>query len=223
MEYETNDYRYDSDNSDDLNDNWIKDFEEEDTPYIDFYKEEVDNIKIYVIYVNKKNKIFHIKKDNLIVEDKTIPKETLIKMIKHFLYYNKTKYNPLSILKYNIDLEPDNVIKYIDSCNNLNDKKIAPGEILEKDPNKNFNFLNEIKSIKDIYWEDTISMFKNLNALYFIFYEKVPTKKMNLTKKIKINHKKNKKFTRRARITMDSDSDPETEPDTEHDTNLMLT
>ena len=37
-------------------------------------------------------------------------------MIKHFLYYNKTKYNPLSILKYNIDLEPDNVIKYIDSC-----------------------------------------------------------------------------------------------------------
>ena len=85
MEYETNNYVYDSDNSDDLNDNWIKDFEEEDTPYIDFYKEEVDNIKIYVIYVNKKNKIFHIKKDNLIVEDKTIPKETLIKMIKHFL------------------------------------------------------------------------------------------------------------------------------------------
>ena len=86
MEYETNNYVYDSDNSDDLNDNWIKDFEEEDTPYIDFYKEEVDNIKIYVIYVNKKNKIFHIKKDNLIVEYKTIPKETLIRMIKHFLY-----------------------------------------------------------------------------------------------------------------------------------------
>ena len=132
-------------------------------------------------------------------------------MIKHFLYYNKTKYNPLSILKYNIDLEPDNVIKYIDSCNNFDDKKNAPGEILEKDPNKNFNFLKEIKSIKDIYWEDTISMFKNLNALYFIFYEKVPTKKVNLTKKIKINHKKNKKFTRRARKTMDSDSDSDVE------------
>ena len=132
-------------------------------------------------------------------------------MIKHFLYYNKTKYNPLSILKYNIDLEPDNVIKYIDSCNNLDDKKNAPGEILEKDPNKNFNFLKEIKSIKDIYWEDTISMFKNLNALYFIFYEKVPTKKVNLTKKIKINHKKNKKFTRRARKTTDSDSDSDSD------------
>jgi len=57
MEYETNDYNeYDSDDSDNLNDNWIKDFEEEDTPYIDFYKEEVDNVKIYVIYVNKKVK-----------------------------------------------------------------------------------------------------------------------------------------------------------------------
>lgn len=209
MEYETNDYNeYDSDDSDNLNDNWIKDFEEEDTPYIDFYKEEVDNVKIYVIYVNKKNKIFHVKKDNMIVQDKTISKETLIKMIKHFLYYNKTKYNPLSILKYNIDLEPDNVIKYIDSCNDLNDKKNAPGEILKKDPENNFNFLTEIKSIKDIYWEDTISMFKNLNAMYFIFYEKVPKKKVNLTKKIRINNKKNKKFTRRARISEnDSDSD----------------
>ena len=206
MEYETNDY--DSDDSDNLNDNWIRDFEEEDTPYIDFYKEEVDNVKIYVIYVNKKNKIFHVKKDNMIVQDKTISKETLIKMIKHFLYYNKTKYNPLSILKYNIDLEPDNVIKYIDSCDNLNDKKNAPGEILKKDPENNFNFLTEIKSIKDIYWEDTISMFKNLNAMYFIFYEKVPKKKVNLTKKIRINNKKIKKFTRRARVSEnDSDSD----------------
>lgn len=206
MEYETNDY--DSDDSDNLNDTWIRDFEEEDTPYIDFYKEEVDNVKIYVIYVNKKNKIFHIKKDNMIVQDKTISKETLIKMIKHFLYYNKTKYNPLSILKYNIDLEPDNVIKYIDSCNNLDNKKNAPGEILKKDPENNFNFLTEIKSIKDIYWEDTISMFKNLNAMYFIFYEKVPKKKVNLTKKIRINNKKIKKFTRRARVSEnDSDSD----------------
>lgn len=215
MEYETNDYNeYDSDDSDNLNDNWIKDFEEEDTPYIDFYKEEVDNVKIYVIYVNKKNKIFHIKKDNMIVQDKTISKETLIKMIKHFLYYNKTKYNPLSILKYNIDLEPDNVIKYIDSCNDLNDKKTAPGEILKKDPENNFNFLTEIKSIKDIYWEDTISMFKNLNAMYFIFYEKVPKKKVNLTKKIRINNKKNKKFTRRARVSgNDSDSDSDSDRD----------
>lgn len=215
MEYETNDYNeYDSDDSDNLNDNWIKDFEEEDTPYIDFYKEEVDNVKIYVIYVNKKNKIFHVKKDNMIVQDKTISKETLIKMIKHFLYYNKTKYNPLSILKYNIDLEPDNVIKYIDSCNNLDDKKNAPGEILKKDPENNFNFLTEIKSIKDIYWEDTISMFKNLNAMYFIFYEKVPKKKVNLTKKIRINNKKIKKFTRRARVSEnDSDSDSDSDRD----------
>jgi hypothetical protein len=178
-----------NDSDSDLDDAWIQEFEEQDLPYIDFYKDTVEDIKLCIIYIDKNNKIFHVKHSDFKINNQILPKSSLIFLLKRFMIYNDRKFHPLSILKYNIDLDPSDVTRYIDYNN---EQLTACSETLPE-----FQFLCEINTISDIYWEDTISMYKHLNSLYLIFYEKSPRKKINQTKKIKINHKKNQKYTRR--------------------------
>ena len=47
-----------------LDDTWIKEIEEEEKEYNSFYKETNDTIKIFYTYINKANKIYHIKKES---------------------------------------------------------------------------------------------------------------------------------------------------------------
>ena len=68
----------------------------------------------------------------------------------------------------------------------------------KKSPNKNIYEINKYvqKHIDDIKWEDTITLFQDLNSIIFIYNEKVPT--FNTTKKVRIGKKRRKtkrKFT----------------------------
>jgi len=148
----------------DEDDDWIKKIEEEDNLYNDFYYEKNENVLVYYLYINKKNEIEYIKQNNIILNNSKIYKEKLMVMLRKNSFFNNMKYSLSSILQYNIDLMPEDVLYYL------------------RNP-KDFTFFNR-KSITDIVWKDSISLFQNLNCLYVIYKER--KQKKGNTKKIKI-------------------------------------
>jgi hypothetical protein len=126
---------------------------------------EIKQIKEEKIYMNKPN---------------YLSRDEIIGILKKYSTINKKKYKVLSILKYNIDLEPGE-IKYF-----LSNKKEYTN-----------TFVNVIKNIDSIPWKKTISMFQDLNNLFIIFYENedksnkhANTKKIFLNRNIINSHKK---------------------------------
>ena len=159
---------------------WIKQFETEDEEYKDFYSEPVDSVRLLLLYVSKKNYLFHIKKDTVVLENNCLSKDSLIEILRTYMKHNNKKYRPISILKYNINLEPEEVELYVKDSNNI-------------------NFLSAEKSIDSIHFEDSIALFQNLNSIYIIFHENCKSWH-NKTKKIYIRnirkcqkHKKQRK------------------------------
>ena len=166
----------DMENSDDeeLEDTtWMDLLEKEEQDYKSFYKENVDVIKIFYTYVDNNNNIYYVKKDNLFVEENKINKNELIYILKKNKNNNNKNHKLISILQYNIDLEPEDVLSYL--------------KFKEK-----YNFLTIVSKINDILWNDTISIFKNLNSLHIVYYEE-PIKKSSNTKKVYIRNKKLKR------------------------------
>ena len=161
-----------------LDDTWITEIENEEKDYNNFYKEENTFIETIFIYVNNENKIYYIKKDNIFLQDKCLNKEELLFLIKKNQKYNNNKHKLISILQYNIDLNPQDLNLYLKNSDN-------------------FNFLSIKSSLSELKWDDTIHLFKDLNSLYIIYYENQNKKNSN-TKKVYINNTKRKK-TRRKR------------------------
>ncbi|MAR50808.1 MAG: hypothetical protein CML42_06760 [Rhodobacteraceae bacterium] len=152
-------------------DNWEEDFEIDDKPYKDFYKENQDNMNIYFIYINSDNEIIRTKKEKFILDENKLTKSLLIEILKKNMFIKKKKYKPISLIKYNVLLEPDEVQEYIYNSDSYD-----------------FMFIETM--IDDISWEKTITLFQNINSLHILFYEK---KKSNAkTKKIFI-HKPSKR------------------------------
>ena len=96
-----------------LDDSWIKEIEEEEKDYNSFYKEENEMIKVVYIYINKENKIYYVKKENLVLDDKRIDKTKLIFLLKKNKTYNNKNHKLISILQYNIDLSPEDLGLYL--------------------------------------------------------------------------------------------------------------
>lgn len=150
--------------------------------YAQFYSEIVESIKVYNIYISKKNKIEAINKHILLLDNGVLSKKNLVELINT----NKTKdsinYKLVSLLKYNIDIKPESIYDFLENkLNNI--------------------FLLKINTLKDIVYNKTITFFQDINSLYIIFYEKDNDNILNnqdvktlsnLTKKIHITHKKHK-------------------------------
>ena len=164
----------DNDNIKELDDSWITKFDMENVLYQDFYTEEINNLQIISIYINSKNEISSITKGSEIIENNILEKPRLIKLLKEKMNHKGIKYKPLSILKYNIDLAPDDIYEYL------------------KTPDE-YKFLETQKTLNLISWRDSINLFLDLNTLYFIFYEKKTNKKLTKRIKIRTKNKKTKK------------------------------
>lgn len=137
-----------------LDDEWINEFEKTDKLYEDFYKDDLYYINLRVIYVNRDNEIDKIKHETFLLTNKNyISHEEILGILKKNLTDNERKYSLLSILRYNIILEPDDIKHYL----------------LNKD---NPNYLSVIKNIDAISFEKSINMFHDLNDIILIFYEK---------------------------------------------------
>jgi len=166
------------DEIDELDDSWITEIEKEEEDYNSFYKEENETIKLVCIYINNKNKIYYVKKESIILENKILDKTKLIFLLKNNKIHNEKKHKLISILQYNIDLAPEDLGSYLKSQDD-------------------FNFLTVKSSLNEIKWDDTITLFKDLNSLHIIYYEDKKKSSKN-TKKIyirKLNRKSRKKLT----------------------------
>ena len=141
-----------------LNDDWISKFEKNDKLYQDFYKDNVYYTNIDFIYINKENEIEKIKQESFLMSvENCITRDELIGLLKRNSIDNNKRYSIMSILKYNINLEDDDIKNFLLSTNS-------------SDYNQHFLTVN--KHIDIIKFEKTINMFQDLNNIYFIFYEK---------------------------------------------------
>ena len=173
---------------DELNDDWIINFEENDKLYKDFYKDNIDYINIDFIYINDDNEIEKIKQESFFLsQQNSITRDELIGLLKRNSIDNDKRYTLLSILKYNITLDADDIKNFLltTDLSSYNEK-----------------FLTVNKHIDSIFFEKTITMFQDLNNVYFIFYEK-PKDGINrdlnsITKKIYLDIISNKNPNKKA-------------------------
>lgn len=164
---------------DKLDDEWIHNFEETDKLYQDFYKDNLYYTNLQVIYLNRSNEIEKIRQETfLMTTPNYISREEIFQILKKNSTDNDRRYTLLTILKYNITLDADDIKNFLNS-------------------NIQENFLTVVKNIDAITFEKTINMLQDLNDLIFIFYEKSSElKKPNpniMTKKTKLNPNTNKK------------------------------
>jgi len=141
-----------------LDTSWIEEFEREEKEYKSYYREDLQSIKVHCIYVNKNNDIDKIKEERIFMRQPNyLSGDQVLTLIKKNAIQDHVKYSLLSILKYNITLEPINLktfIKYKADIRSQGDE-----------------FLTSIKKIDSISFEKTISMFQDLNDLFILFYE----------------------------------------------------
>ena len=139
---------------DSMNNNLIVKFKQEDKLYADFYKDDNYYIDIHYVYVNRLNEIVKIRREPFILtRPNTICRDELIGILKRNSTDDSVPYSILSILKYNITVNPEDVQGFI------------------KDSEQE-TFLSTVTNIDDIRLERTISMFQDLNDIMFVFYEK---------------------------------------------------
>jgi hypothetical protein len=137
-----------------LDDEWITEFDKTDKLYKDFYKDDLYYINLTVIYINKENEIHKMKCESILLNTPNqISYEEIFEILKKNSIDNEKKYTLLSILKYNISLEPDEIKVYLKH-------------------NTNNKYLSVIKNIDTIKFDKSINMFHDLNDLILIFYEK---------------------------------------------------
>jgi hypothetical protein len=140
------------DADEEIDESWVTIYKDANKEYDIFYKEDVNVITISSIYINNKNEIQEItsdKKELSVLNYLTGPEITEFIKCKMNLLNGNIK--NIGIFKYNITVDPENV------------------EYLLKH-NEKFNYLTPVKKIKDIFFEPTISFFKDLNELIILFY-----------------------------------------------------
>ena len=121
--------------------------------------------------------LVYINKDTIELNNKTLMRNRLISLLKSNSSYNKRNYKIMSLLKYNIDIYPEDIPYFI------------------KDPEQ-YDFLQSNKKINDIPWKDSIDLFQDMNSLYIIYFEKSKDNfKHKQTRKIHLE--KNRKKTRK--------------------------
>jgi hypothetical protein len=133
---------------------WATNYKNANKEYDQFYRADVNVIHISSIYINNKNEIQQITRDpkELSVSN-YLTKDEITEIIKCKMkgLHENEKLKNISIFKYNINIDPENVEYFLKS-------------------NHNFNYLTPVKKIKDILFEQTITFFNDLNELIILFY-----------------------------------------------------
>jgi len=134
---------------------------EENDEYENYYCCNVNKIYVRFFFINnkqlecKKKINFYLKEENKISQEE----------INHLLnQYSSKKYKLKKILKYNLSLKEDEVLKFI------------------KLPN--ISFLKSIEHKEDIYFDPTIKMFHEVNEIILLLEKE---EQHNTTKKVYLN------------------------------------
>jgi hypothetical protein len=97
-----------------LNDEWINNFEKTDKLYQDFYKDDLYYVNLNFVYVNRENEIEKINQESFLMSSPNyISREEIIQILKGSSIDNNKRYSLLSILKYNITLDADEIKNFL--------------------------------------------------------------------------------------------------------------
>ena len=156
-----------------LDNKWITNFEKEDKLYQDFYIDDNYFVHLHFIYIQKNMEIEKIREETFFMKTpNTISREEIIGLLKKNAFENNQKYSIFSLLKFNIHLKPEDIPFFLQNPSNTNTE----------------DFLKSVKHIDAVTFDNTISMYQDLNTLYFIYVETTlkmdSNTKKNLTKKI---------------------------------------
>jgi hypothetical protein len=169
LDYES-DYEENIEEIADLDISWINEFEKVDRDYASFYLEDLNYIKVTILYINNSNEIEKIKEEKILMaKPNSISREEIIGILKRNNTKDDKTFTIMTMLKYNLDLEPADVRNFL--LNNTNESE----------------YLSVVKDVDEIYLNRTISMFQDLNNLIIIFYEneKIKTEKKSENGKTK--------------------------------------
>jgi hypothetical protein len=149
--------------NDDFDTDWIDEFEKVDKDYASFYLEDLHYVKVTIIYINNKNELEKIKEEKIFLQKpNNISREEIIGILKRNNTKDGKTFTIMTMLKYNLDLEPIDVKNFLLSKN---------------DKSCDSSYLSVIKEVDEIALNRTISMFQDLNNLIIIFYENDKIKK----------------------------------------------
>lgn len=164
-----------------IDNSWIEEFDELDKEYAQYYTEDLSYVHLQCVYINRLNEIEQIKGFPVQLNlSNRISRDELIGILKQNTQLPHKKYTVLSMLKYNIDIEPQNIKHLVDVVD---------------------QYLTPISNIDDITFNKSIPLFHPLNELIILFYEKMDRLvDVRQTKKIYIHVKRvNKNKTRSGR------------------------
>lgn len=155
----------DTESNDDLDMSWINDEERIQNMESNYYREPMEIINAYFVYINQNqyiDKIICEKYDLEAIPDHAgslLNKETLLQIIQNkkikTLY---SKYKLTDILQYHVDLEPEHIQAY--SKNGELDIDL-----------KNSKFFKPIAIFDEVEFSPSIFIFHSINGLYFFFQE----------------------------------------------------
>jgi hypothetical protein len=166
-----------------LDSSWIEEFDNFENEYKNYYAEEILFINVHSIYVDRNNDIIKMKEEKILLKTPgSLDKEELLTIIKHNSVISNIKYSLLSILNFDVNIEPVNLTNFLKN----------------KDKNIGSSFLHTNNNIDNIKFDKSIPMFHDINDIIIIFIEKNVVKEHRIfTKKTSINSNTNKKTKRK--------------------------
>ena len=180
-----------------LDTQWMQTFKEEDKIYKDFYKDDIWYIQLRFVYVNLENEIDCVREEMFLMsKPNRILEEELFQILKNSSTLNGQRYSLISILRYNLLLEPAQVKQYL---------RTSKGE----SENREKEYLSVVTHLNDIVFGRTISMFQDLNDLVFVFCEKpkesTTPSSSSSTKRVYLKSRRLKKTIRKRYKNIDKE------------------
>lgn len=169
-------FESDSESEDDieLDKKWLKMFNNYKHFITKLTNKEVKEIKLNYLYVNLQSELEYSKSESIAIEKGIVSKEKLVHLIKQNKTRDGFQYRLISLLKFNIDIDSNEI-----------------DELIQISDDVNKYMINE-KYLYDIQFKDTIQFFQNINCLYFIFRQVDNINRNSQTKKIIFEKKLNK-------------------------------
>jgi hypothetical protein len=165
---------------DEIDTDWVDEYNRIERNYNDFYNVKVNTIRVFFMYINNDNIVVNIKKETVNLNVTSIlSREQLLSLIKEN-QNDGVKYRLFSLLRYNINLEPDEIEMFTGPSASTSTSTSKAGT----SPYES-RFLTNIEDINDIHFNDTIGIFQDLNAVYIFLKEKKHNVNRQITRKIK--------------------------------------
>lgn len=126
-----------------------------------FHKSKSTEVEAFFLYVGGKEVESVHRTTQLLDQRSVFPKHAVANMVRAHQYLNETRYKLISLLRYNIAVEPEDVA----------------GVVYEAESAHNPPFLQEERHIDDIHFVDTMNVFQHTNAVFFVFSRDHPARK----------------------------------------------